>query len=181
MTELKQISTWETLKRAAQIRCHDIQNHEVDEETGVPAINYHGKCYQFFTMKSSLDKIEDTLKKRLQFASFDTSNESDTRPKQENSKQGTVLLPKDYIFCRKIKYKNKILEKLVKCVGKRASNHIIDAAKSSDNFYVKGLAIKTRDQDLIAREARYHTSCYKIFTKPERSHLTTTLTKKLNN
>ena len=63
LTELKQISTWETLKQAAQIRCHDIQNHEVDEETGLPAISYHRKCYQFFTMKSSLDKIEDALKK----------------------------------------------------------------------------------------------------------------------
>ena len=158
MTELKQISTWETLKRAAEIRCHDIQNHEVDEETGLPAISYHQKLYQFFTMKSSLDKIEDALKKRLLFASFDTSNESDTRPKQGNSKQGTVLLLKDCIFCRKNKYKNKVLEKLVKCVDERA---IIDAAKSSDNFYVKGLA----DQNLIAREAHYHTSCYKIFSK----------------
>ena len=115
-------------------------------------------------MKSSLDKIGDALTKRLQFASFDTSNESDTRHKRGNSKQGTVLLPKDCIFCRKNKYKNKVLEKLVKCVDKRASNSIIDAAKSSDNFYVKGLA----DQDLIARETHYHTSCYKIFTKPQK-------------
>ena len=67
-------------------------------------------------------------------------------------------------FCQKNKYKNKVLEKLVKCVDERASNSIIDAAKSSDNFYVKGLA----DQDLIAREAHYHTSCYKIFTKPQK-------------
>ena len=50
----------------------------------------------------------------------------------------------------------------MKCVDERASNSIIDAARSSDNFYAKGLA----DQDLIAREAHYQTSCYKIFTKP---------------
>ena len=49
-------------------------------------------------------------------------------------------------------------------VDERASNSIIDAAKSSDNFYVKGLA----DQDFIAREAHYRTSCYKIFTKPQK-------------
>ena len=63
MTELKQITTCESLKRAAQIRCHDIQNHEVHEETGLPAINYHRKCYQFFTMKSILDTIVNALKK----------------------------------------------------------------------------------------------------------------------
>ena len=50
-------------------------------------------------------------------------------------------------------------------VDERASRCcIIDAANSSYNFYVKGLA----DQDLIAREAHYHTSCYKIFTKPQK-------------
>ena len=155
MTELKQISTWETLKRAAQIKCHDIQNYEVHEETGLPAISYHRKCYQFFTMKSILDTIKDALKKRQQFASFGTSNESDDRPKRGNSEQGTVLLPKDFIFCRKNKYKN---------IDEWASNSIIDAAKSSDSFYVKGLA----DQDVIAREAHYHTSCYKVFKKPQK-------------
>ena len=164
MTELKQISTLGTLKRAAQIRCHDIQNHEVDEENGLPAISYQQKCYQFFTMKSSLDKIEDALKTRSQFASFDTSNESDTRPKRGNSEQGTVLLPKDCIFCRKNQYKNKVLEKLVKRVDEQASNSIIDAAKSSDNFYAKRLA----DEGLIARETHYHTSCCKIFAKPQK-------------
>ena len=52
----------------------------------------------------------------------------------------------------------------MKHVDERASNYIIDAAKSSDNFYVKGLA----DRDLIAREAHYHTSSYKTFTKPQK-------------
>ena len=141
--------------------CHDNQNHEVDGETRLPAFSYHRKWYQFFAMTSSLDKIEDALKKRLQFAFFDTWNESDIRPKRGNSKHVTVLLPKHCIFCRKNKYKNKVLEKLVKCVDDRASNFIIDAAKSSDNFYRKWLA----DQDLIAREVHYHTSFYKIFPK----------------
>ena len=92
----------------------------MDEETRLPAISYQQKCYQFFTMKSSLDKREDALKTRSQFASFDTSYESDTRPKRGNSEQGTVLLPKDYIFCRNNQYKNKVLEKLVKCVDEQA-------------------------------------------------------------
>ena len=52
----------------------------------------------------------------------------------------------------------------MKCVDERASNSIIEAATSSDNFFVKGLA----DQDLNAREAHYHTSCSKLFTKPEK-------------
>ena len=52
----------------------------------------------------------------------------------------------------------------MKCVDERASNSIIDAVKSSDNFYVKGLA----DQDVISGETHYHTSCYKIFTKPQK-------------
>ena len=51
----------------------------------------------------------------------------------------------------------------MKCVDERVSNLIIDAAKNSGNFYVRGLA----DQDLIARET-HHTSCNKIFANPQK-------------
>ena len=52
----------------------------------------------------------------------------------------------------------------MKCVDERVSNLIIDAAKRSGNFYVRGIA----DQDLIARETHYHTSYYKIFANPQK-------------
>jgi len=74
-------------------------------------------------------------------------------------------LPKTCTFCRKNKYENKILEKLVKCINYRAFDSILDAAKNSDNLYVKGLA----GEDLIAKEAHYHSSCYKLFIKPQKA------------
>ena len=98
---ISKITWWMPWYPKSRGECHDIQNHEVNEETGLPAISYHWKRYQFLTLKSSLDKIAEALKNRLHFASFTTSNESDTRPKRGNSKLGTVLLPKDCIFCRK--------------------------------------------------------------------------------
>ena len=67
-------------------------------------------------------------------------------------------------FVEKISTKTSFWKSWWGRIDERASNYITDAAKSSGNFYVKGLA----DQDLIAREAHYRTSSYKIFTKSQK-------------
>lgn len=84
------------LKRASQIRCRDIHNLEVNENTGIPVISYHSKCYQSFTMKSTLAQMGSSLDKSLQFLSFERG--ICQKSVQSNAQQGTVLLLKECIF-----------------------------------------------------------------------------------
>ena len=51
---LKQI--WETLKRATNISNHNFGN-VFEEGHHLPGISSHQSCYQNFTMKSSLERI----------------------------------------------------------------------------------------------------------------------------
>ena len=54
-------------------------------------------------------------------------------------------------FCQKSKYKNKILEKLLKCVDNRALAAIVAWASTTEDHYVRRLI----GQDLIARKAHH--------------------------
>ena len=162
--------TWDTLKRAAIIRKHDISNIEVDNELQFPHIYYHRKCYQYSTMKSSLIKIDsehtrqsELLNARLtKIDSFETVEEG-YRPKRKEWKNSnnSALLPKRCLFCKKNKYKDRHLERLIQCVEDRAVESIKRAATLANDFHMISLSSK----DLIAAEAFYHGSCYKSYVK----------------
>ena len=75
---------------------------------------YHRKCYQYFTLKRSIEKIEnhnigksEILNTKLQEIDNFNSQEDDIRTKRGefgNSVNSTVLLPKKCLFCKKDKY-----------------------------------------------------------------------------
>ena len=138
-----------------------------DDDAIVPDVKYHRKCYQTFTMKSKLEKIEKSkqvtadLAPHVEFSTF--------RPKRYSNPENR-LLPKECIFCRKHKYKNKVLKKLVKCVNDRALASKVAGASTTEDHYVRGHV----DQYLIAREAHHHSKCYKIFIMNNKSPPTTT-------
>ena len=178
LVSLKLPSTWNTIKRAAEIRKHNIINADVDPDSGVPDLKYHRLCYQTFTMKSKLERIQNqNLKNELELKSkistvldYDCSEETPetdkNRPKRQSLKGDSLLLPHECIFCKKKnKYKNRKLEHLVKCVEKRAIDTIKHAATAANDFSMLGLLSK----DLRAVEAMYHASCYKLYTKPKQS------------
>ena len=149
----------------------ELYNRKLDllnnDDAIVPDVKYHRKCYQTFTMKSKLEKIEKSKKVTADLVSH--AEFSTFRPKRYSNPENR-LLPKECIFCRKNKYKNKVLEKLVKCVDDRAlASVIVTGASATEEHYVSGLV----DQDLIAREAHYHSKCYKIFIKNNKSPPTT--------
>ena len=87
---LKKEETWETLKRAADIRNHNFGNLLVEEGHQLPTTFYHRSCCEHFTMKSSLERINAANIKRLKFletklgaiGSFDTY-ESTCRPNRD--------------------------------------------------------------------------------------------------
>ena len=57
---MKNPNTWKNLKRAASIKNFTIGNLDLmnNDDAIVPNVKYHRKCYETFTMKSKLEKIE---------------------------------------------------------------------------------------------------------------------------
>ena len=112
LVELKNLNTWENLKKAARIRNFTIGNSGIlnNDDAIVLGVKYHRRCYQTFTVKSKLEKVEKSKQVTadlVSHAEFLTS-----RPKRYSNPENR-LLPKECIFCRKKKYENKVLEKLV--------------------------------------------------------------------
>ena len=114
--------TLETLKNAASMRNHEVLKKLTEAESDeVPSLLYHRKCYQYFTLKRSLEKIENDNKRKSEILNtilqeidnFD-SQEDDMHPKQGkfgNMVNSTVLLPKKCLFCKKYKCFKRIKEK----------------------------------------------------------------------
>ena len=84
--------TLETSKNAASIRKHEVLKKLTEGESDeVPSLLYHRKCYQFFTLKRSLEKIEndnkiksEILNTKLQEIDNFDSQEDDIHPKRGN-------------------------------------------------------------------------------------------------
>ena len=63
---LKSSTTWETLRNAAEIRKHEVLNVAINPQSGIPIVKYHRLCYQTFTMKSKLERVQNqNLKSQL--------------------------------------------------------------------------------------------------------------------
>ena len=96
----------------------------------------HRNCYQHFTMKDSLEKIEqqteqqtEALKTRLNV--IDTFEDDFDVPKRSShSQQGSgsnnqAILPKEFILCKRNKHVKRRPEGLIKCAEMRAIKLII--------------------------------------------------------
>ena len=167
LIQLKHSKTWEILQRAAEIREHILPINEIDR---LPNIFYHRKCYQYFTMKSKLDRISKTKQEEKSVLdsvilsleegyTFPTQTVDEIKTKR--SKTTTQILPKYCIFCRKNKYKLRLSEPLTQCCDFRAIESIKIAATQKNDFTILGIIT----QDLIAIEGHYHGSCYRKYTR----------------
>ena len=83
-----------------------------------------------------------------------------------------MLLPKKCLFCKKDKYVKQIKEKLVECLKFRAVQSKKTAAMKINDFQMVGLIT----DDLIAKEAHYHSSCYKLYTKVNQDNVNSVTT-----
>ena len=173
LIQLKHSKTWETLQKAAEIREHILPINEID---CLPNFFYHRKCYQYFTMKSTLDRISKKKQEKKSALdcvilgleedyTFPTPTEDGIKTKR--SKITTQILPKYCIFCRKNKFKLKISEPLTQCCDFRAMQSIKIAATQKNDFTILGILT----QDLIAIEGHYHGSCYRKYTRPQKQSI----------
>ena len=83
---------------------------------------------------------------------------------QSSSSGSTTILTKKCIFCIKYKYvkNSKNREKLTNCLQLRADGNIRELATKRND--AKIIAVTT--DELIAKEACYHFTCYRDYTRP---------------
>ena len=173
---------YEQNKHDLQVRClsqhsfnkiHEIadfrrkaKNNEIDFEQ-LPDIlddnlhGYHRWCYQQFTNISYLKrKIENDNS-----ASSEQSTVAKSKRRSLNQSSVSALFPSDRcIFCDKDTIKHRGAKQyLVKCVTKIAEESIKRSAESKHDFEMLS---RVRDVDLVAREAHYHSTCRKAYTRP---------------
>ena len=102
---LETSTTWETLQKAAEIRGHPLPINEMD---GQYNIFYHRKCYPYFTMKSTLDRLSkkkqqenSRLESMLMSVSESHTSPTNDEKRIKRSSKPANILPKNCIFCRK--------------------------------------------------------------------------------
>ena len=134
---------------------------------------YHRKCYMRFTDKTKIQRA----KKRMEEINMVNDNTIAIRPNRSNSTpcDRTGIFPPICVICSREKFvfqkhsSKRKKEKLSLCQTFTASKALLDSAiKKVD----EKLLFKIQSIDCIAKEVKYHKSCYKSYTKekPESSH-----------
>ena len=119
---------------------------------------YHRPCYQTFTYTRF-------LKKR---AGDDQEATCSQRKKRATETSGTLFSKDMCIICEKrSKYVKRKSEKLVKCITETAKKYIEEAAERKDDSRLKGI---TGNYCLVAKEAHYHDSCRREYTRKDDRH-----------
>ena len=157
--------SWISLLEAAKIRNNatilDIAANLEGNE--IPKITYHRKCRSLFTMKRDLE----TIKRKSNAVSFQEENESSISSSTKKVRRSSLdssfrLYDPICIFCNRVKYlKNtRTREKLTQAVQLRADDRLRECAINREDERI--IAITSRD--IVAAEAHYHASCYKLYT-----------------
>lgn len=85
------------------------------------------------------------------------------RRKTSATSSSSRVYQQECIFCERLKYVNRILEKLVKATQLRVDQTLRQIATTRCDEKI--LAITSRD--IVAAEAHYHRSCYRDYTRPD--------------
>lgn len=163
---------FETIKNAVKVRLsHADAKHRLEEIcNNMPDSlddslhGSHRRCYRLFTNTQRL------ARKRASDVADSTEDPQPSTSKLRRTSSSlsvsSPLFPQDKcIFCDKefVKVKGK-RQKLVTCVTQVAKDSIFAAAMAKND---ESLLCKIRDQDIVAREARYHHCCRKNYTRQD--------------
>ena len=156
--------SWVTLLEAAKVRKHDgILKIARDVKEGeVPVLFYHRKCRSVFTLKRDLE----SLKRKVGFEEEEDEDgvvPFETPRKRSKKATSSRVYAQECTFCEKVKYVNRIREKLVKASQLRVDHKLRQIAVAKRDKKI--LAITSRD--IVAAEARYHRSCYRDYIRPQ--------------
>ena len=166
-------SSWETLLSAARIRNHEniirIGRSLTDGE--IPKLKYHKVCRSMFVLKRNLNKIQSESE-QTDAPSDNHATDSRSKRSSTNIQTSCGILSKECIFCKK---ESKYLrgtntrEKLYSCAEIRADESVRKASLSRGDSRVIAIC----SDELIAKEAMYHKSCYRNYTRCNYSRATT--------
>ena len=126
-------------------------------------LGFHKKCYSRFTDKTRLLKA---ARRQDKSGSRDEVVKRSRRSVTQNSSSG--IFPNSCLICEKDKFvyanvlRKRNREKLSQCLTFSASNTLLEAAIKKNDEHI---LTKIRDVDIIAKEAKYHKSCYLKYTK----------------
>ena len=167
-------TSFQKIKSAAEVRQSQDSENRLDNicsnipSAFVPAqYGYHRSCYQRFTNVSRIMKRKKEAPNTS--SEFGESSVKRRRVSQHSASTPSRLLPADKcLFCDKGRIRKSGKEEhLVKCVTKTAEESIKRAAETKQDDFI---LLKIKDIDLVAKEAHYHASCRKSYTRSEERH-----------
>ena len=167
-------TSFQKIKSAAEVRqSQDSENRLDNICSNIPSAfapaqyGYHRSCYQRFTNVSRIMKRKKEAPNTS--SEFGESSVKRRRVSQHSASTPSRLLPADKcLFCDKGRIRKSGKEEhLVKCVTKTAEESIKRAAETKQDEFI---LLKIKDIDLVAKEAHYHASCRKNYTRSEERH-----------
>ena len=167
-------TSFQKIKSAAEVRqSQDSENRLDNICSNIPSAfapaqyGYHRSCYQRFTNVSRIMKRKKEAPNTR--SEFGESSVKRRRVSQHSASTPSRLLPADKcLFCDKGRIRKSGKEEhLVKCVTKTAEGSIKRAAETKQDEFI---VLKIKDIDLVAKEAHYHASCRKSYTRSEERH-----------
>ena len=165
LVELKDQESWKTLLNAAKIRKFKtvIELGKNLGESDIPAVKYHRKCRSLFTLKRDMQKSNSENDKTFLPAS--SNIRSSNRNSTSSQCRECEKLPFNCRFCQQTWTKRvkgtETKEKLNLCVELRADKLIKESSLLHNDPKIAALCT----DDLIAKEAVYHKSCCRDFTR----------------
>lgn len=161
LVKIKDKRSWDSLVSAARLRNHDgiLEIERTQEPNKFPEhVKYHRYCRQMFTMKRDLENLKANETEKVDTVKLRTSGRLSNEERREFEK-----LPKTCIFCKKDKFmkSSKTREKLRLCQEFRADETMRKAAVLREDADMLAIC----SDELIAKEAMYHHTCYKNYVK----------------
>ena len=119
-------------------------------ETEYPQIRFHKTCCSMFTMKRDLEKLQ----------------KENNEPKEKiqcrrSGRSASCKLEKEFIFCRRVKYLSGERRKETSSCSMFTS---VEKIKKASTIIDDCRMMVLSAEDLIAKEAHYHATCYSSYT-----------------
>jgi len=158
---LRDFQSWVTMFDAAKIRQHtpllSITENLKGEE--IPVIRYHRMCRSLFTMK----RLE-MFKRKDCDSDGDLEDCNVIRPHREPQTREARVFAPVCIFCNQEKYAKRARSQ-EKRIQARQTIRTDDKLRRCATLKCDSRILALTSRDLVAAEAHYHASCYKLYTK----------------
>ena len=153
--------SWKKFKESAERRRDDIFEVMRGKWEEEPKGGYHRQCYQFYTNKGHLARLE---RKHQNAASPFTMTTSESPNKRVCRSQLPRVDINKCIICQRDKFKRgtRSREPLTQNISDFGSQSLLRAAQIRND---ERILTNIQGQDTIAIEVRYHRTCYKDYVR----------------